>query len=346
VRFRRKILNELTFQFFEPLRAQQLVCRALTIACALIILVAAAHAQADDHANIQSTSNDSQQYNNSNGNDDNVAPLVVEGANDADVFGFGRSVVVRGNVKRGAMAFGGDVFVEGVVEGDVAAIGGSVYQREGSRIGGDVMVLGGAYHHGKTAPQRNPESTTVMFAGYETELRRMMRDPSVLLAPQWSKLYFGLRVLAMLLWFVASLGLTALLPGTVSRAATRLQLTSTHVAVIGFCVAIVLCVGVPMALWMLPSVIGAVVGLLIFFFVCVATLFGRVAIHAATGRWIERRFLPEANRSESLALLLGACVWTVLTSLPYVWPFVVAGLLVASLGLTLTVQRQRNWTVS
>ncbi len=345
VRFRRKILNEFTFQFFEPLRAQQLVCRALTLAFALIILVAAARAQADDHANIQPTSNDSQQHSKSNGNDD-VAPLVVEGANDADVFGFGRSVVVRGNVKKGAMAFGGDVFVEGVVEGDVAAIGGSVYQREGSRIGGDVMVLGGAYHHGKTAPQRNPESTTVMFAGYETELRSMMRDPSVLLAPQWSKLYFGLRVLAALLWFVASLGLTALLPGTISRAATRLQLTSTHVAVIGFCAAIVLCVGVPMSLWMLPSVIGAFVGLLIFFFVCMATLFGRVVIHAATGRWIERRFLPETNRSESLALLLGACVWTALTSLPYVWPLVVAGLLVASLGLTLTAQRQRNWVVS
>ena len=43
------------------------------------------------------------------------------------------------------MSLGGDVIVEGVVEGDVATIGGSVIQKAGSRIGGDVIVLGGTY---------------------------------------------------------------------------------------------------------------------------------------------------------------------------------------------------------
>jgi len=336
-------VNELTFQIFESPSIQRSVCRALPIFFALIVLVVAVHA--DEHPPTTSLPNDSTIQHNSIDTDNGSAtpPLVVEGFNDADVFSFGRSLVVRGHLKKGAMAFGGDVTVEGDVEGDVAAIGGSVYQSEGSRIGGDVMVLGGAYHHGKTAPQRNPDSTTVMFAGYETELRRMMRDPSVLLAPQWSKLYVGLRLLAALLWFVASLGLTTLMPGAISRACARLQLTSTHVAVIGFCAAVVLCIGVPLSLWMLPAVIGAFIGLSMLLLMGAATLFGRVTIHAATGRWIERRFLPEGNRSESLALLVGAVVWTALTSLPYVWPFVVAGLLVASLGLTLTAQRQRDW---
>jgi len=340
-------VTELSFQIFATPCTRRFPCRALTVLCALIVLVAAAHA--GERAAATSFPDSSASNNNPINNDDDgsgVAPLVVEGYNDADVFGFGRSVIVRGHLQKGAMAFGGDVIVEGDVEGDVAAIGGSVYQREGARIGGDVMVIGGAYHHGKTAPQRSADSTTVMFAGYETELRRMMRDPSVLLAPQWSKLYVGLRLLAALLWFVASLGLTTLMPGAISRAAARLQLTSTHVALIGFCAAIVMCIGVPLSLWMLPAVVGAFVGLSMMLLMCVATLFGRVTIHAATGRWIERRFLPEGNRSESLALLLGACVWTVLTSVPYIWPFVVAGLLITSLGLTLTAQRQRDWKVS
>ena len=88
---------------------------------------------------------------------DDKAPLVVEGVSEGDVFGMGRSVEVRGLIKKGVIAFGGDVLVEGRVEGDVAAIGGSVVQREGSYIGGDVLVFGGAYHHGKTAPARQPE---------------------------------------------------------------------------------------------------------------------------------------------------------------------------------------------
>ncbi|HEX8422671.1 MAG TPA: hypothetical protein VF634_04630, partial [Pyrinomonadaceae bacterium] len=95
--------------------------------------------------------------------------LIVEGDDTGDVFGMGRSVIVRGRVKHGVMAFGGDVFVEphGRVEGDVGVIGGTITQRENSYIGGDVIVIGGAYHPGKTAPGRNPASKTVMYTGYE-----------------------------------------------------------------------------------------------------------------------------------------------------------------------------------
>src|SRR5215510_3233195 len=71
--------------------------------------------------------------------------IVVEGTNEGTVFGVGQSVRITGTVKKGAMSFGGDVIVEGTVEGDVATIGGSVIQKAGSRIGGDVIVLGGTY---------------------------------------------------------------------------------------------------------------------------------------------------------------------------------------------------------
>ncbi len=171
-------MTGLTLQIFEPVCLNRLARRGALILLALLVAAVVAHARSENPVpvNIQSTA--SIHFNNSS--DDTAAPLVIDGANDADVFGLGRSIVVRGDVKKGAIAFGGDVFVEGRVEGDVAAIGGSVFQREGSYIGGDVMVIGGAYHHGKAAPERNPASTTVMFAGYETELRRMMRVREVL----------------------------------------------------------------------------------------------------------------------------------------------------------------------
>jgi len=269
--------------------------------------------------------------------------LVVEGESAKDVFGIGRSVVVRGTVRHGVVAFGGDVVIEGRVEGDVATMGGSIIQREGSYIGGDVWVFGGAYHHGKTAPGRRPGTATMMYAGYEEELRRMAREPSSLLAPSWTLPALGLRMLSILFWFIVSLALTAATPGAIGRAAARLQLTSLRVAVIGLLGACVLGFGVPALAYVLPPVVGVFVGATALLLLVVAYLFGRVAIHAATGRWLQRLLLSEKYRSESVALLLGAAFWTILLTLPYVWLLAVSGLVVTSLGLALTARYRISW---
>src|SRR5437660_449983 len=202
------------------------------------------------------------------------AARVIEGVSNTTVFGLGQSIKIRGTVKEGAIAFGGDVIVEGSVNGDVAAIGGSVIQREGSRIGGDVIVLGGIYHHGKSAPGRDPQSVTIMYAGYEDQLRHVMREPFSVLQPQLTARFFGYRVLAMLFWFIISLALTAAMPNTVSRAVARLQLTSLRVAVIGLLGSVVMTVGVFVCLLLLPAVIGAVISILALLMMLVATLFG------------------------------------------------------------------------
>ena len=75
----------------------------------------------------------------------------------------------------------------------------------------------------------------------------------------------------------------------------------------------------------------------------VAYLFGRVVIHAATGRWLQRLLLPEGKRSESVALLVGTCFWTIILSLPFVWPLAAGGLMALSLGLTLTARYRIGW---
>jgi hypothetical protein len=274
---------------------------------------------------------------------DDTPALVVEGVQAHDVFGWGQSVIVRGTVKHGVMAFGGDVVIEGVVEGDVATIGGSIVQRAGSRIGGDVIVIGGMYRYEGNEQGRSPTSTTVMFAGFEPELRNIMRNPASLLTPRFTLAYLGSRLLAVLFWFIASLVLTSVTPGAISRAVTRLQLTNTRVGLIGFVGSIVMTFGVVACLSVMPTVIAALVGLTALILLLLAYLFGRVAIQAATGQWIQRKFLPEKYRSESVALLMGTLFWAFILSLPYVWPFIGAGLLVASLGLALTARYRVGW---
>jgi hypothetical protein len=267
--------------------------------------------------------------------------VVVEGSYASDVFGLGRTVRVRGEVKNGALSFGGDVIVEGRVEGDVAAFGGSVVQMPGSYVGGDVMVIGGEYRHEGDAG-RNPSGRTFLFAGYEQELRGLARNPASILTPEFSLSFLGWRLLAVLFWFVASVALTSVSPGAVGRAAARLQLTFRHVALIGLLGAFVIGPGVIASLKYLPGAVGALVCVTATLLLLLSYLFGRVVVHAATGRWLQRVLLPEERRSESVALLLGAAFWAVALALPYAWPFLVLGLVVISLGLALTARPPRR----
>jgi hypothetical protein len=270
--------------------------------------------------------------------------VVVEGVNEGTVFGVGQSLRITGTVKQGAMSFGGDVIVEGTVEGDVATIGGSVIQKAGSRIGGDVIVLGGSYQTDDTPAIRGPEGMTMMYAGYQQELRDMMRNPTGIFSPHWTPTYIGTRLLVVLFWFLVALGLTSAMPGTISRGIARLQLTSLRVAAIGLIGVIVLFGFVLLCLWIMPEPVRVLVGLLALLLWIVAGLFGRVILYAATGRWLQQKYVPAGKNSEAVALLLGTSFWVLLTSLPYVWPFMATFILIISFGLALTARDRVGWS--
>jgi len=271
-------------------------------------------------------------------NSENVE--LITGNNDCIVRGLGKSIRITGTAKE-AISLGGDVIVEGQVEGDVAAIGGSVIQKHGSRIGGDVIVLGGTYHADDTPPNRNPAGMTMMYAGYQQELRDIMRNPTGLFSSRWTPTYLGTRFLVVLFWFIVSLAITAVMTGTISRGVARLQLTSLRVAAIGLIGVIVLFGGVLLSLWVMPEPVRVLIGLLALLLWLVAGLFGRVILYAATGRWLQRKYVPMAKHSEAVALLLGTSLWVLLTSLPYVWPFMAAFILIISFGLDLTSRYPR-----
>jgi hypothetical protein len=274
--------------------------------------------------------------------DDKV--VVVDGTNEGTVFGVGNSLRITGTVKQGAMSFGGDVIVEGTVEGDVATIGGSVIQKPGSRIGGDIIVLGGSYQADDAHANRGPEAMTMMYAGYQQELRDMMRNPTGIFSPHWTPTYLGTRLLVVLFWFLVALGFTSAMPGTISRGIARLQLTSLRVAAIGLIGVIVLFGFVLLCLWIMPEPVRVLVGLLALLLWIVAGLFGRVILYAATGRWLQQKYVPAGKNSEAVALLLGTSFWVLLTSLPYVWPFMATFILIISFGLALTARYRAGWS--
>jgi ABC-type antimicrobial peptide transport system permease subunit len=101
-----------------------------------------------------------------------------------------------------------------------------------------------------------------------------------------------------------------------------------------------------LCLRILPEPISVVIGLLALLLWLVAGTFGRVILYAATGRWLQRKYVPIAKNSEAVALLLGTSFWVLLTSLPYVWPFMAAFILIISFGLALTARYRVGWNAS
>jgi ABC-type antimicrobial peptide transport system permease subunit len=94
----------------------------------------------------------------------------------------------------------------------------------------------------------------------------------------------------------------------------------------------------------MPEPVRVLVGLLALLLWVVAGLFGRVILYAATGRWLQRNFTPVGKNSEAVALLLGTSFWVLLTSLPYVWPFMATFILIISFGLALTARYRVGWS--
>ncbi len=268
--------------------------------------------------------------------------FIVEDAPDQEIVCYGKTVIVKTRAQ-GVLAIGGDVIVEGKVTGDVGAIGGSVIQKDGAYIGGDVFIIGGKYMPESSAPLREKDRETVMYAGYEEELRDMTQNPFSLLSPHFSLGFFAQRILSVLFWFVISLGLATIAPGAVSRAIARFQLSAVKIVAIGVAAFVITTIGVIGSLKVLPSHLGVILGLMVFVLTLLAYVFGRVALNVSVGKLLQKHLLGGRYQSETFAILLGVVTWTVILSIPYVWPFALFVLFSAGIGLVLTARAPQTW---
>ena len=270
--------------------------------------------------------------------------FTIDDAPDQEVVCYGKTLIIKTRAK-GALAIGGDVIVQGRVSGDVVAIGGSVIQKEGAYIGGDVFAVGGSYLPESAKPLREDGRETVMYAGYEEEIRDLSQNPSSLFSPHFSLTFLTQRVLSILFWFVLSLGLATIAPGAISRAIARFHLTTLKVIAFGAGAFLVATFGVLTSLYVLPNPLGVIFGMMAFVLLMLAYVFGRVALNVSLGKLLQKYFFGEKNNSEALAILIGVLAWTVLLSIPYIWPLAIFTLFSAGLGLVMTARSQSGWQV-
>ena len=268
--------------------------------------------------------------------------IVVESAPEMEIFSYGKTVIVRKDAK-GVLTFGADIIIEGRVEGDVAAIGGSVIQKENAFIGGDVIILGGKYRPESANPLRNEGKETVMYAGYEEELRDLAQNPSQIFAPAFSLAFVAQRILSILFWFIVSLAFVTIAPGAISRAIARFQLSTLKVVGIGFFVFMATTIGLIGSFTVLPNYLSAIFGLMAFVMLMLAYVFGRVALHVSLGKLLQKHILPAGNQSETLTIFLGVLLWTLLLSIPYIWTLALFALFSTGIGLVVTARSPADW---
>ncbi len=268
--------------------------------------------------------------------------VIVNDAPEQEVIVIGKSVIVNKHAK-GVLAVGGDVIVEGRVEGDVATVGGNVIQKKDAYIGGDIIVFGGSYKPESDTPLRAPGRETVMLGVFEDELRSFGQNPSQIFAPSFSMSFVAQRLLLALFWFVISMVFTTIAPGAVGRAVARIHLSFLKVCAIGaisFIAVAGLIVGGALTL---PDYLGVTLGILGTFLLLLGYVFGRVALQVSAGKLVQKYFLSENNRSETLAILIGVLLWTLLLSLPYLWVITLFLVFAVGIGLVLTGRAVPKW---
>lgn len=271
--------------------------------------------------------------------------IIVQNAPEQEIYSFGKAVIIKRTAK-GVLAIGGDVTVEGRVEGDVATIGGDVIQDENAYIGGDVIVFGGSYRPKSQLPLREPGKETVMFGVLEDEIKGYAQQPSTLFSPSFSLSFLAQRIVVALLWFIISIVIMTIAPGAVSRSVAKIQLSALKICAFG-AVGFVLGLAfmIISAVW-LPTFLSATIIAMVILLYLFGYLFGRVSLQVAVGKIIQKRFFPENNRSETLAVLAGVLFWTILLSLPYVWMLALFTIFAMGIGLVLTARSEAKLTVN
>lgn len=263
---------------------------------------------------------------------------VIDESSDQQVAVVGRNVVVNGKARE-VFVFGGDIIVNGTVDGDVGVIGGNVIQNAGSFVGGDVIVIGGAYRPAERNPGRTAGKETIVFGIFEDELREIGKNPASILSPTLSLAFLAQRLISVIFWFLITMIFSTIAPGAVGRAIANIRLSTMKVVLYGFGGLLTVIFLVVAGVAVLPDYLSALVWLMAFIVLMLAYLFGRVALQITVGK----RILKLINwniHSESAAAILGVLFWTLLLSLPYLWTVALLLIFAAGVGLAVTGRRQ------
>lgn len=238
-----------------------------------------------------------------------------------DLVVLGRGAVVEGVLDGTLVAVGGTVRVSGRVEKDVIAFGGDVVLEAGSRVGGDLLAVGGAV--------RSPSGAVGAVGGRVLSVGELEAafaaeiQTSPLSARRAGGLLLAFRFVLLFLWLVFGLLLVRFVPRPVSTAAGLLPGGLATTAALGTAAVLSSLLVSAFLLLVLPATAGVFVTALLLALLGAAKVFGLSAVFVAVGRRLARgatRGSPFFG--DPAALSLGLALLGVLSLVPVAGPLV------------------------
>jgi hypothetical protein len=241
--------------------------------------------------------------------------FVAAGETQDNVVSFGGNVVVEGRVKQSVVAFGGTITVSGEVGEAVVGIGSNITLKPTAAIRGDVVSIGGLL---QKEPGCSIAGDTVYFKASELG-RRLFKQglfKGIFAFPLFP-IFLVIKLIGVILWFIAALVVAALFPRPIARAAAAVRTSFWPVFWTGL-LALVIFTGLAIFAALLCFIlIGIPIAIALFWAGLIVKIFGRVVLFYVLGESLLRAF-GSKNISAIGASLAGLLVASLVGFIPFV----------------------------
>jgi hypothetical protein len=274
---------------------------------------------------------------------DEAAALLAEAkqehlsarARNGELTSAGGPVVVKaGETVKNAVAYGGPVVVESGarVSGDAVSFGGDVVLKDQAEVGGDAVAFGGRVVREGSA-RVHGEEVSFGGSGLASAMAAHAVKANQAVAPvdedEGSRLSLAGFLVQFVVFFVFGFVLMVLAPQRMKGLEAAIRTQPVVSGVVGF---LALLLAVPLTLFLLITVIGIPVALVMWLALALVVPMGLAAIANAVGTAMP---LGRVRRTQAMVLALGLLVLMVAMQVPVVGPLLMSLAFCVSLGAVL-----------
>lgn len=249
---------------------------------------------------------------------------VAENEVQDNVISLGGSIHVKGKVRENVIAFGGSILIEGEVGEAVIGFGSHITLKSTARIDGDVVSLGGVLDK---EPGVFLKGDTVSFSfDTQEDLRQFIREG---LFGAFIPLLLVIKLIALFIWFILALALTALFPRQIAYASDQIRRSFGSIFGIGLLSVIIFTGLIIVAVILSFILIGIPILITLILLGVVIKVFSRVVLFYFFGESLGRAF-GSNRRSPLAAVVIGFLILSLIGFIPILGGLV--GLFLSILG--------------
>ncbi len=241
------------------------------------------------------------------------------------VMSWGGTLDIDGTLNGSIILFGGRLELDGVVEEDVICVSSSIRMGEQALIKGDLFVIGGKL-------DRHPKSTiNKEYFHFKFDLKKIESALIPLFSDSKSVTFF--KVIKIILWFIITLLVFALVPQKINHAREIFETSILKMGALGI-LSFLTFVFLLIAFFIMSLIIiGIPLLLLLVLLYFVVNIFGRTVIFYFIGIKLSE-LLKLKNVPPALFIVLGVIVYAILKFIPFVGPLILILMNLVEVGIS------------